>query len=51
MNPDSSSIYPRSGDTQTIYLKSVITRPTIKVGDSTIYNDFVNDPRNFEKIL
>lgn len=42
-------IYPRTGDTQTVYLKSVVTRPTIKVGDFTIYNDFVNDPRDFEK--
>lgn len=42
-------IYPRTGDTQTVYLKSVVTRPTIEVGDYTIYNDFVNDPRDFEK--
>ena len=33
----------------TVYLKSVISRPTIEVGDFTIYNDFVNDPRDFEK--
>ena len=46
---NSNKIYPRSGDTQTVYLKSVITRPTIEVGDFTIYNDFVNDPRDFEK--
>lgn len=45
----SDKIYPRSGDTQTVYLKSVITRPNIEVGDFTIYNDFVNDPREFEK--
>ena len=44
-----NTIYPRTGDTQTIYLKSVVTRPTIEVGDYTIYNDFVNDPRDFEK--
>ena len=42
-------IYPRSNDNQTVYLKSVVTRPTIEVGDFTIYNDFVNDPRDFEK--
>lgn len=29
----SNNIYPRSGDTQTIYLKSVISRPNIEVGD------------------
>lgn len=46
---DSRKIYPRTGDIQTVYLKSVITRPTIEVGDFTIYNDFVNDPRDFEK--
>ena len=45
----SDKIYPRSGDTQTVYLKSVIMRPNIEVGDFTIYNDFVNDPRDFEK--
>ncbi len=45
----SRKIYPRTGDTQTVYLKSVVTRPTIEVGDFTIYNDFVNDPRDFEK--
>ena len=42
-------IYPRTGDMQTVYLKSVVTRPTIEVGDFTIYNDFVNEPRDFEK--
>ena len=46
---DNTKIYPRTGDTQTVYLKSVITRPSIEVGDFTIYNDFVNDPRDFEK--
>lgn len=46
---DSRKIYPRTGDTQTVYLRSVITRETIEVGDFTIYNDFVNDPRDFEK--
>lgn len=46
---DKSKIYPRTGDTQTVYLKSVVTRKTIEVGDFTIYNDFVNDPHDFEK--
>ena len=41
---DKSKIYPRTGDTQTVYLKSVISRPTIEVGDFTVYNDFVNEP-------
>lgn len=42
-------IYPRSGDMETVYLKNVVTDPGIQVGDFTIYNDFVNDPRQFEK--
>lgn len=42
-------IYPRTGDKQTIYLKNAITNPNIKVGDYTMYNDFVKDPREFEK--
>ncbi len=46
--PDSNKLYPRSNDTQTIYLKNAITRDSIKVGDYTIYNDFYNDPRDFE---
>ena len=44
-----TEIYPRSGDNQTVYLKSVITHQNIEVGDFTIYNDFENDPRDFEK--
>jgi len=42
-------IYPRSNDENTIYLKNVITNPNIIVGDFTMYNDFVNEPRMFEK--
>lgn len=42
-------IYPRTGDTQTIYLKPAISNPNIEVGDFTMYNDFVHDPRDFEK--
>lgn len=45
----SEKIYPRPGDTQTIYLKNAITEPGIEVGDFTIYNDFVHDPRCFQK--
>ncbi|MDO5570252.1 MAG: CatB-related O-acetyltransferase [Bacteroidales bacterium] len=46
MNP---KIYPRKNDTQTIYLSGVIKSKNIEVGDYTIYNDFVNDPVNFEQ--
>ena len=42
-------IYPRTGDTQTIYLKNVIHDPNITGGEYTMYNDFVNDPVLFEK--
>ena len=45
---NSKIIYPRTGDKQTIYLKSVITDPNIIVGDYTMYNDFVNDPTKFQ---
>ena len=47
--PDLKKIYPRTGDTQTVYLKNTITDPSIQVGDYNIYNDFVNDPADFEK--
>ncbi len=42
-------IYPRTGDTQTVYLNAVVKDPSIEVGDYTIYNDFVSDPRLFER--
>jgi len=41
--------FPRTGDTKTIYLSSIITNPNIQIGDYTIYNDFVNNPIDFEK--
>lgn len=44
-----NKIYPRQHDKQIVYLKNVISKPNIVVGDYTIYNDFVNDPRDFEK--
>ena len=42
-------IYPRPNDPQIVYLKDVVTSPNIQVGDYTVYNDFVRDPREFEK--
>lgn len=42
-------IYPRIGDTQTVYLNSVVTDDSIQIGDYTMYNDFVHDPRDFQK--
>lgn len=49
MTISEKQVYPRSRDKQTIYLKDVITNPNIEVGDYTMYNDFVNDPTQFEK--
>lgn len=46
MNAD--LVYPRSADRQTVYLKNVVTDPSITVGDYTMYNDFVNDPTQFQ---
>ena len=42
-------IYPRTEDKETVYLKDVVSNHNIQVGEFTIYNDFVNDPRDFEK--
>jgi len=47
--PDSKKVYPRTNDSQTIYLKNVIDNPNIQIGEYTIYNDFYNDPRDFQK--
>lgn len=47
MNPE--MIYPRTGDRATVYLKNVVTDPNIIIGDFTMYHDFVNDPRQFER--
>lgn len=46
---DVGKVYPRTGDMQTVYLKNVITNQNIEVGDYTMYNDFANDPANFEQ--
>lgn len=42
-------IYPRSHDKEIVYLQSVVTDPSIEIGDYTIYNDYVHDPRDFVK--
>ena len=47
--PDPTKSYPRGNDCQTIYLKEAVQGPNIEVGDFTIYNDFVHDPRDFQK--
>ncbi|SHJ39239.1 virginiamycin A acetyltransferase [Clostridium cavendishii DSM 21758] len=47
--PDPNKIYPRTNDYQIVYLKNVITKSNIKIGDFTMYNDFYDDPKDFEK--
>lgn len=42
-------IYPRQGDTETVYLKNVVNDANIEIGDYTMYNDYVRDPRDFQK--
>ena len=42
-------IYPRTGDGETVYLKNVVSDPNIEIGDYTMYNDYVRDPRDFVK--
>ena len=49
MTISENKIYPRTDDAQTVYLKNVITSDSIKIGDYTMYNDFVHDPLEFEK--
>jgi virginiamycin A acetyltransferase len=46
---NSDLIYPRKHDRETVYLKNVVKDPASVVGDYTIYNDYVNDPVDFEK--
>ncbi len=49
MNDPTQKIYPRSADMETVYLKPVIANPNIIVGDYTMYNDFINEPKDFER--
>lgn len=42
-------IYPRQGDTETVYLQNVVNDANIEVGDYTMYNDYIRDPRDFQK--
>ena len=41
--------YPRSQGLSTVYLQNVVTDPSISVGDYTIYDDFVHDPKDFQR--
>lgn len=47
--PDINKIYPRTNDKQIVYLKNVIINSNIQIGDYTIYNDFYNNPTEFQK--
>ena len=49
MSIPAKKVYPRTGDKQTVYLDAVVKAPSISVGAYTMYNDFVNDPVDFEK--
>ena len=42
-------IYPRSQGHSTVYLQNVVTDPSISVGRYTTYDDFVRDPRDFQR--
>ena len=42
-------IYPRSQGHSTVYLQNVVTDPSLTVGAYTTYDDFVRDPRDFQK--
>ena len=46
MQIPANTIYPRTGDRETVYLNAVVSDPNISVGDYTIYNDFLRDPTN-----
>jgi virginiamycin A acetyltransferase len=48
MYPDPNALYPIRGVTRTCFLKNIITKPQIMVGDYTYYDD-PEDVYNFEK--
>lgn len=48
IGPDPNKIYPNENIKQIVYIKNVITRPNIIVGDYTYYDD-VNGAEKFEE--
>lgn len=48
LHPDPNTLYPIAGVTRTCFLKNIITKPQIIVGDYTYYDD-PEDVHNFEK--
>ena len=49
MRIPAETIYPRTGDRQTVYLRAVVHGHNISVGDYSIYNGFVRDPVECER--
>ncbi|WDF56593.1 CatB-related O-acetyltransferase [Mucilaginibacter sp. KACC 22063] len=48
VGPDPDVVYPLPHYKNLVFLKNIITRPNIEVGDFTYYDD-LDDPYNFEK--
>ena len=48
MGPNPNQIYPNKAIPQVVFIKNVITRPNIEVGDYTYYDD-VNGAEHFEE--
>ncbi len=46
--PDPNAVYPNEKVKQIVYIKNVVTRPNIVVGDYTYYDD-VDGAENFER--
>jgi len=46
--PDASTLHPLPHHRKLVFLKNLVTRPTIEVGDYTYYDD-LDDPANFER--
>ena len=44
-----SIIYRRPNDPTCVELRSVVTDPAIEIGEYSFYNDFVRDPRDFQR--
>ena len=42
-------IYPRPQGHSTVYLQNAVNDPSISVGEYTVYDDFVHDPRDFQR--
>jgi len=46
--PDPAVVFPVEHHQKLVFLKNIITRKNIEVGDFTYYDDFI-DPLSFEK--